>query len=95
MLYIKIQPQSFLGSWEEDFKAFLRCKGMYVLRPFCSEVLNHLDELSMPRGKSGEKWSSGYREEDIRRLHVLAHLSRRHRMSYYFHLPSYVRPLTP
>ena len=49
MLYTKIQPQSFLSSGEEDFKAFLPYMGMAAIlfkgtKPFEQTVNNLLTE---------------------------------------------------
>ena len=64
MLYTKIQPQSFLSSEEEVFYH------IWAWQPSCSMVQKHLTKLSTsfdrrPYMKSGENWSSNFREEDI------------------------------
>ena len=62
--YTKIQPQSFLGSGEEDFQVFLPYMGMAVIlfdgaeylknkmawtwRPSCSIARSHLNKLAKP-----------------------------------------------
>ena len=66
-LYTKIQPQSFLGSGEEDFQEFLRYMDRAAI---CSIACNHLNKLAMffrqkDHVKSGENCSSRFREEDI------------------------------
>ena len=45
MIYTKIQPQSFLGSGDEDFKVFLPYMGMAA---DCLMVRNLLNKLSIP-----------------------------------------------
>ena len=64
MLYTKTEPQSFLGSGEEDFKCFFH--HIWAWWPACSMVWNRLNKLSMPfdsrsHVKSGDNWSSGFR----------------------------------
>ena len=67
MIYTKIQPQSFLGSGEEDFQEFLPYMDMAAILFNCGD---HLNKLAIPfwqkvHEKSGEKCSSSFREEDI------------------------------
>ena len=45
MIYTKIQPQSFLGSGDEDFKVFLPYMGMAA---DCLMAWNLLNKLSIP-----------------------------------------------
>ena len=45
MLYTKIQPQSFLGSGEEDFQEFYH---IWAWWPSCSIVRNHLNKMGKP-----------------------------------------------
>ena len=77
MLYTKIQPQSFLGSGEEDFKCLFFVFWFFlpymvnvvilfnVVEPFKQIINTH--SKKRPRAKSGENWSSGFREENIYR----------------------------
>ena len=55
MLYTKIQPQSFLGSGEEDFEEFLPYIDMAVSY---SIARNHLNKLTIPILTEGlcENW---------------------------------------
>ena len=81
MLYIKIQPQSFLDSGEEDFLSFK-----------CFTIYGHGGHLVHWRGtirtnwqypfprrphvKSSENCSSSFRDEDIKTLHNFVHVYR-------------------
>ena len=58
MLYTKIQPKSFLGSGEENFKYFYH---IWAWQPFCLVVQNYLNKLLVlldrrPPVKSDENW---------------------------------------
>ena len=62
MLYTKIQPQSFLGSGQEHFKAFLPYIGMTAIwfngvEPFKQTVDTHSTE-----GLCGDNCSNGFTE---------------------------------
>ena len=46
-VYTKIQPQSFPGSWEEDFKCFYLIWARHLS---CSVSRNHLNKLTKPFG---------------------------------------------
>ena len=56
MLYTKIQPQSFLGSGEEDFKEFLSYMDMVAILFNGTEHLNKLAKSfgQKAHAKSGE-----------------------------------------
>ena len=68
MLYTKIQPQSFLGSGEEDFQAFFTiCGHDGHLVQLHGTIWTNWQYLfdRRPHVKSGENCSSSVREEDI------------------------------
>ena len=74
MLYTKIQPQSFLGSGEEDFKSFYYVIGMPW--PSCSMARSHSNKFQYPFDRrphvtAGENFSCGFREEDILCIYIL------------------------
>ena len=76
ILYTKIQLQSFLSTGDTDsylipsFKCFYH---IWPRQPSCSVVQNHLKNCQhpfdkRPHVKSGENWSSGFREEDVLKI---------------------------
>ena len=68
MLYIKIQPQSFLGSEEEDFnKYFYRILAWQHLVQWRGTIRTncHNPFDRRPHVKSGEHCSSVFKEKDI------------------------------
>ena len=66
MLYTKIQPQTFLGSGEEDFQEFLPYMDMLAIFFNCAEPFEQIGNTLSTEGhvKSGESCSSRFREED-------------------------------
>ena len=73
----KIQPQSFLGSGEEDFLVFSPYMGMAAIsfngmEPF--EQIVNIPSQQKAHVKSGENCSSSVKEEDIKKLHNLIHV---------------------
>ena len=67
MLYTKIQPQSFLGSGEEDFECFTMYRHGSHLAQWRGTIRTNYQypfDRKSPL-KSGENCSNGFREEDI------------------------------
>ena len=56
MLYTKIQPQSFLGSGEEDFQEFLPYMDMAAVLFNCAEPFKQIGNTLLTEG-SCEIWS--------------------------------------
>ena len=50
MLYTKIQPQSFFGSGEEDFKIFLPYMGMAANLFNCAEPFERIGNTLLTEG---------------------------------------------
>ena len=75
MLYTKIQPQSFLGSGEEDFQEFLPYMDIAAILFNCVEPFEQIGNILSTEGplKSGENCSSSFRE-DILKLHNFIHV---------------------
>ena len=68
MLYTKIQPWSFLGSWEVDFNVFLPYMGRVDILFDDAETFEQIDNTPStenPNVKSDENWSSCFRKEDV------------------------------
>ena len=73
MLYTEIQPQSFLGSREEDFLQFLPYTDMVAI------LQNHLTNWQYPFDRkphviSGENCSSSFRKKTFKKLHNSIHV---------------------